>query len=189
MSSTATTESIVPISPRTKARIAGGFYLVTFVAGALALTSVNNRLAANLIATAAYVGVALLFYDLFKRVNQRLSLLAAFFSLLGCINGVLESFHAAPFSINSLVFFGFYCLLIGYLILRSTFLPRILGVLMMFGGLGWLTFVSQPLARSLSPYNMAPGIIGEGVLTLWLLGMGVNAERWMAQARGVAAKD
>jgi len=189
MSSTAITESIVPISPRTKARVAGGFYLVTFVAGELALTSVNNRLAANLIATAAYIGVTLLFYDLFKRVNQRLSLLAAFFSLLGCINGVLDSFHVAPFSINSLVFFGFYCLLIGYLILRSTFLPRILGALMMFGGLGWLTFLSQPLARSLSPYNMAPGIFGEGILTLWLLVMGVNAQRWIEQAHGAAGKD
>jgi hypothetical protein len=88
------------------------------------------------------------------------------------------------------VFFGFYCLLIGYLILRSTFLPRILGALMMFGGLGWLTFLFPPLARSLSPYNMAPGILGEGLLTLWLLVMGVNTQRWMEQARSAAtAKD
>jgi hypothetical protein len=182
MATTAITEPVVPISSRPKARIAGVFYLVTFIAGGLALASVNSRLPANLIATAAYIGVTLLFYDLFKPVSQKVSLLAAFFSLLGCVNGVLESFHVAPFTINSLVFFGFYCLLIGYLILRSTFLPRILGALMMFGGLGWLTFLSQPLARSLSPYNMAPGILGEGVLTLWLLVMGVNAQRWMEQS-------
>jgi len=50
------------------------------------------------------------------------------------------------------VFFGFYCLLIGYLIFRSAFLPRILGVLMAFAGLGWLTFLSPPLANYLSPY-------------------------------------
>src|SRR5207249_8313199 len=60
---------------------------------------------------------------------------------------------------NNLVFFGFYCLLIGYLIFSSTFLPRILGALMAFGGLGWLTFLSPALAHSLSPYNMAPGMI------------------------------
>jgi hypothetical protein len=52
-----------------------------------------------------------------------------------------------------IVFFGFYCLLIGYLIFRSTFLPRILGVLMAFAGLGWLTFLSPPLANYLSPYK------------------------------------
>jgi hypothetical protein len=53
---------------------------------------------------------------------------------------------------------------------------------MAFGGLGWLTFISPSLAQSLSPYNMAPGILGEGVLTLWLLIMGVNVQRWHQQA-------
>ena len=85
-----------------------------------------------------------------------------------------------------LVFFGFYCLLIGYLIWRSTFLPRILGVLMMFAGVGWLTNLWAPLASSLFPYNVAPGMLGEGALTLWLLAMGVNARRWNEQA-GAAA--
>src|SRR5258706_9658499 len=136
---TSITERNTGISPRNKARIAGGFYLITFVAGSLALVSVNGRLPANLIATTAYVGVTLFFYDLFKPVSRRISLLAAFVGLLGCVKAVLDSFHVAPFPVNSLVFFGFYCLLIGYLILKSTFLPRILGVLMMFGGLGWLT--------------------------------------------------
>ncbi len=83
----------------------------------------------------------------------------------------------------SLVFFGFYCLLIGYLILNSTFLPRFVGVGMVIAGLGWLTFLWPPLSRSLSPYNLLPGIAGEGLLTLWLLVMGVNAERWKEQAQ------
>ena len=78
-----------------------------------------------------------------------------------------------------LVFFGCYCLLIGYLIFRSDFLPAILGVLMAIGGAGWLTnsfisFLSPPLARSLSSWMMAPGILGEAALTLWLLVMGVK---------------
>jgi hypothetical protein len=81
-----------------------------------------------------------------------------------------------------LAFFGCYCLLIGYLIFRSGFLPRILGVLMMFGGLSWLTFLSPPLASYLRPYNIAPGVLGEGALTLWLLFVGVNAQKWAEKA-------
>jgi hypothetical protein len=80
-----------------------------------------------------------------------------------------------------LVFFGFYCVLIGYLIFRSTFLLRIIGALMAFAGLGYLTFLSTPLAEYLSPYNLAPAALGEGSLMLWLLVMGVNVQRWKEQ--------
>src|SRR5205807_7999299 len=78
----------------------------------------------------------------------------------------------------TLLIFGVYCLLIGYLILRSTFLPRAVGALMVFAGLGWLTFLSPALARDLCPYGFLPGIIGEGALTRWLLLFGVDAEKW-----------
>ena len=74
-----------------------------------------------------------------------------------------------------------YCLLIGYLIVRSTFLPRVLGVLMALAGLGGLTFLSPPFAKSLWPYNML-GSIGEVSLTLWLIVFAVNADRWKEQA-------
>lgn len=85
-----------------------------------------------------------------------------------------------------LVFFGLHCLGVGYLILRSTFLPRLIGALMVFAGLGWLTFLSPPLANSLAPYNMMPGGIGELSLTLWLLIRGVNVPRWKEQANASA---
>ncbi len=183
MSADEMTERITETSPRSKARIAGVFYLLTFVFGVLAIVSASGRLVANLVATASYVVVTLLFYDIFKPVNRSLSLLAAFFGLGGCAWAALTIFHLAPLPINSLAFFGFYCLLIGYLIFRSAFLPRFLGVGMAIGGLGWLTFLSSPLANYLSPWNMVPGMIGEGLLTLWLLVFGVNAQRWKEQAR------
>ena len=81
-----------------------------------------------------------------------------------------------------MVFDGFYCLLVGYLIFRSTFLPRVLGVLMAIGGLGWLTYMSPPLANHLSPYNLASGILGQESVMLWLLVMAVNEQRWEEQA-------
>jgi len=179
----ATMEGPQDTSPRMKARIAGVFYLLTIVTGGLALGLASGRVAASLLATACYVAVTVLFYGLFKPVSRPLSLLAMFFGLVGCAFGALGTFGRAPFHINSLAFFGVYCLLIGYLILRSMFLPRILGVLMAVGGLGWLTFALPALANRLAPYNMFPGILGEGVLTLWLLAFGVNPRRWNEQAR------
>jgi Domain of unknown function (DUF4386) len=178
------TERIVETSPSPRARIAGVFYLLTFVTGASALF-VRGRLgvAAGLVAGVCYIAVTLLFYYIFRPVNRSLSLLAAVISLVGVVVGPLRQFHLFPSYIpDGLVFFGFYCLLVGYLIFRSTFLPRILGALMAFGGLGWLTFLSSPLANRLYPYNLAPGLLGEGALTLWLLAVGVNVQRWREQA-------
>jgi hypothetical protein len=53
---------------------------------------------------------------------------------------------------------------------------------MAFAGLGWLTYLSNPLVNYLSPYNLACGLLGEASGFLWLLVMGVNAQRWKEQA-------
>lgn len=84
-----------------------------------------------------------------------------------------------------LVFFGLYCILLGYLIFRSTFLPKILGVLMALAGVAWLAFISPSLANHLGLYIQILGILAEGALMLWLLIMGVNDQRWKEQA-GIA---
>jgi len=76
----------------------------------------------------------------------------------------------------------------GYLVLRSTFMPRIIGPLMMIDGLGYLTFslasfLSPPFVRHIYPYvPFATAFLGEGVLFLWLIVKSVNAERWQEQA-------
>jgi hypothetical protein len=96
--------------------------------------------------------------------------------------------HAQGYTI-SMVLFGSYNLLIGYLIFRSTFLPRILGVLLAFSGLCYLincfaNFLSPAFAAHLVPYILVPGV-AELLLAFWLLVMGVNAQRWREQASGV----
>jgi hypothetical protein len=82
----------------------------------------------------------------------------------------------------ALVFFGFYAPLTGYLIIRSTFLPRIRGWFSVIAGVGWLTFLYQPLGYRLFPYVAALGLLGAVSLMLWLLVFGVNEQRWKEQA-------
>ncbi len=92
----------------------------------------------------------------------------------------------------ALIFFGFYCVAIGCLIIRSAFLPRVLGLLMIVAGVGWVTdsfatILSPAFEARLSAYVPIAGIIGEGSLALWLLVMGVNIRKWQAPAMTPAA--
>ena len=173
---------IAEASPRFKARIAGVFSLLGILAAVSGEFIIRGRWesAGDFIAISCMVAVTLLLYGLFKPVNRGLSLLAASFNLVGLTCGALRW---NPRGVDiPVVFDGFYCLLIGYLIFKSNFLPRILGALIACAGFGWLTFLSPPLARYLSPYNLALGILGQGSLMLWLLTMGVNEQRWKEQA-------
>jgi len=179
---------IAETSPGPRARITGVVYLLYFLTAIFGEFLISRKFvfyadAVNLISAAFYIVVTLLFYSLFKPVNRTLSLVSAFFSLMGCAITVLNLFHLAS-SYSPLIFFGPYCLLIGYLIVRSTFLPRVLGVLMVFAGLGWLAFLSPPLEKHLTPYIEILGILAEGLLMLWLLVRGVNVQRWKEQAAG-----
>jgi hypothetical protein len=235
---TARTERKAEVSPRLMARMAGVFELLEgltsaggqvfilgsiFVAGNAATTAANILaheqlfwlgFASSLSAVAFHLAWALLFYDLFKVVNRRVSLLATFVILVGCAMQALTSLfylasllvlqggsswsaftpqqlqalalvflnlNAAAFNIY-LVFFGLWCVLIGYLIFRSTFLPRILGVLLAIDGLGWILFLSPPLAQHLFPFIAVASGLAEIPLLLWLLIVGVNNQRWKEQA-------
>jgi Domain of unknown function (DUF4386) len=236
-------ERIREMSPRLLARMAGVFYVLEgltsvfgqlivpgrlVVSAAAAVTAANILgnvslfrlgLAASLLAVAFHIVQTLLFYDLFKPVSTRVSLLLVFFSLVAIALQAVSSLFQLPalvvlrhggalgaFSAEQLqslalvflrwreqafnvflVFFGFRCALIGYLIYRSTFLPRIIGVLMAFAGLGYLMLLWPPLVDYVAPFNLVLAAPGELSLVAWLLVVGVNVERWNEQAR--AARD
>ena len=94
--------------------------------------------------------------------------------------------HTIGFDI-ALVFFGFHCVVVGYLFFRSTFFPRFLGALLALAGLGYLTntfasFLIPALAVRLIRYTLVLGA-GEILSALWLLVIGVNDQRWKELAR------
>ncbi len=170
------------VSPRTKARLAGALYLFSVLTAVLAEAFVHGRMlyAAGLVPVLCFAAVTLLLYQIFKPVSRNLALLAAAFNLVSLTFEALE-WHLGDINI-ALVFHGLYCLVTGYLVLRSTFLPRILGMPIMLGGLAWLTALSPMLAQHLNPVNLALGFLGEGSFMLWLLIIGVSPQRWHDQA-------
>src|SRR5580658_2453431 len=174
MSAAEMMQRIAKLSPRFRARMAGVLYLLSVVTAACTELFLRGRLnvAGGLVANAGMAAVTLILYTIFKPVNKRLALLAAFFNFVGLTFAALR---LNPRGVDvALVCTGFYCLLIGQLMFRSTFVPRILGALMAFAGLGWLTYLSNPLVSYLSPYNLASALLAEASVFLWLLVMGVN---------------
>lgn len=237
-----TTVSNAESSVLFKARAAGFFWLMTiltgmfgFVAGGKfivpgdAVTTAANIMAhesiyrwagaSNVLATACYLAVTILVYELLKPVNRTVASLGVFFSLVGCAAGTFSSLlffaplnllggapYLATFSLAQLqaqaltfltmslqvndigmAFFGMHVISIGYLIRRSTFLPRLLGSLLLVAGACYLTnsfanFLALPFKAYLLPFVALSGLLGEGSLTGWFLVKGVNVQRWSDQA-------
>jgi uncharacterized protein DUF4386 len=227
------------MTPPQTARLAGALYLLMVLFGGLAAmagrgivvagdaaTTAANILAheslyrlafaAQVLFVVSYVPVVALFHEMLRPVNRSLSLVAAFFGLMGCaILASASLFQLAPlvvlersqylsaFTVEqlqaqafvflklfsqtysiSLVFFGFFGVLIGCLIMRSTFLPRFLGLVMALSGLAWLTFLAPAFAVKYFRWIL-PFATGELLLMLWLAVKGVDAERWNEQAGSV----
>ena len=94
--------------------------------------------------------------------------------------------HSYGFGV-ALIFFGCVCLILGYLIFRSGFLPKALGVLMQIAGLSYLTdsfalILAPTFANRIFPAVLVPAFVGEASLCLWLLVKGVNVEKWEEKA-------
>ncbi len=88
----------------------------------------------------------------------------------------------------SFLFFGCVCLLYGYLIFKSGFLPRFLGILMAIAGLCYATsslstFLAVQIGPPGFPWLLLPAGLFELTLCLWLLIPGVNVAKWHERAR------
>jgi len=182
MSTAVMVERIRGVSPRFMARMAGGLYVFSLLTALFFELFLGGRLghAANFIQMAGMVVVTLILYAIFRPVNTNLSLFAGTSNLAGItFEAIRLTSHGTDLAMACN---GIFCILTGYLIYRSTFLPRVLGALIAFGGLSWLTYLSPPIENYLFPYNLACGLIGEASVFLWLLVIGLNTQRWNEQA-------
>lgn len=163
----------------------------------------------------ADVFIAWSLYYVMRPVHEPLALLSAFFRLVYTVAqiGVLLNFskllqlsaatplegaaaqglgphfwigaHANEFTLT-LIFFGLHLLLLGWLVLRSSFLPTVIGALVMVAGLGYvgdgfaaILFDGYGPLGAVGVYVVVvPALIGEGALMLWLLIVGLNAGKW-----------
>ena len=81
---------------------------------------------------------------------------------------------------TAISFFGFSTLLDGYLVFRSGYLPRWLGVLGMIAAFGWLTFLYPALGYSVFMYAALIGLLASAAKIFWLIVFGVDEERFRA---------
>jgi hypothetical protein len=174
------------------ARTTGAIYLLYFVVVISAASSIGRVQvaysdAANLVANVCYVCVSLLLYRMLMAVSRPVALLAVTISVIGCIVQSLALFHFVPAQ-SSLPIFGLFNITIGFLVMRSTFLPRVLGVLMVLSGVGWLMVLSPELVKHAATYIEVLGVAAEGCLMLWLLVMGVDVQHWREQAQRNTSK-
>jgi hypothetical protein len=87
----------------------------------------------------------------------------------------------------ALIFFGVSTVMLGYLMFRATFLPRVLGVLTLTGGAGWLVFVYPPLGSRLFMPVALLALTGSAVTIGWLLVRGVDEKKWHEMAAASSA--
>jgi Domain of unknown function (DUF4386) len=103
---------------------------------------------------------------------------------LDALSYVAIQAHGYGFGVG-LIFFGFACLCRGYLIFKSGFIPKILGVLLFVAGLSYLVnsfalLLAPALASALFPAILLPAFVGELSLALWLIFRGIDVAKWRA---------
>jgi hypothetical protein len=163
--------------------------------------------ASMLVALLCDVVVAVLLFELFRPVSWTLSALAAALRLIDVVIiavNLLNHFEAlllikageiAPaiatlrtyaYGFNlGMIFFGLNLLFLGYLIVKSSYLPRFIGVLLEIAGVAYIVnsyvLILAPAASSkVFAFMMVAPFLAEASLAVWLLAKGVNVTRYPA---------
>ncbi len=158
-------------------------FLLTAMALYLLLREVHELVARAMVVIVS-VSVAIICLNL---LNQYVALSVAtgneYTSTLGAagsdaLTGLFADMHAAGYLIAQM-FFGLWLLPLGYLVYRSGYFPKILGVLLAIGCFGYLAdlfihFLAPGIAESVEPFIVAPAAVGELSLVVWLLVKGVR---------------
>ncbi|HEY2474357.1 MAG TPA: DUF4386 domain-containing protein [Candidatus Cybelea sp.] len=92
----------------------------------------------------------------------------------------------------ALIPFGIHCVLLGYLIFKSTYLPKTLGVLMVLAGAAYVInsfalFIAPALTQVTFNAMLITALPAELGICLWLIVFGVNLTRWNERVRPAAA--
>lgn len=153
-------------------------FLLTAMALYLLLRHVNRLVAAAMVTLVA-VSVAIMCLNL---LNQLVALSIAtdvdYANALGpagsdALATLFAEMQRDGFLIAQM-FFGLWLLPLGYLVVRSGYFPRVLGLLLALGGVGYLVdlfarFLALGAAERISPFVLAPALVGEVAFVAWLL--------------------
>jgi len=152
------------------------FFLFTAMALYLLLRHVNELVARAMVVIVA-VSVAIICLNL---LNQYMALQVATGGAEGsdALAGLFADMHAAGYLIAQ-IFFGLWLLPLGYLVYRSGYFPRVLGILLAVGCFGYLIdtftrFLAPGIAGSVSAIAVIPAAIGELSFVVYLLVKGVR---------------
>lgn len=109
---------------------------------------------------------------------------------LAALSGLALRLHDDGFAAG-LTFFGFTLMLNGYLMMRSTYFPRWLGILAMVGGAAYVinsygVFLAPKVEDAIFPFILLPALVAELSISLWLIVKGVDSARWNATRRVIA---
>jgi Domain of unknown function (DUF4386) len=101
--------------------------------------------------------------------------------------------HEFGFAIG-LIFFGFACLVQGYLMLKSGYFPKLLGGLLGIAGLSYLInsfalLLAPSLAAVIFPGILMPAFVGELSISVWMIVKGVNMAQWQRRAGPLYARE